>query len=286
MYAFYILIFLLGLIALYLYAIKPNKKRNMDFILGRLYSHRGLHDNKSSNPENSMRAFELAVEKGFGIELDVQVTKDNIPLVFHDKTLSRACGLDKCIPDFKVKDLKEVRLFGSDQYIPSLEEVLDLVDGRVPLIVEIKNETSDISELSYISEILDAYKGDYGIESFNPLVVWWYKKNRPHIIRGQLSAYFKKSGKTFSRKFRNLILENLLTNFLTKPDFIAFNYKHKAMLSFNLCKKLYKPLTVAYTIKNEKELEKNKDDFDLIIFDSFIPKNNKIKMSNKKSARS
>lgn len=268
----YIISFLALLFLLYILSIKPNKKRNVDMFLDRLYSHRGIHDNMDKNPENSLLSFKMAVEKDYGIELDVQVTKDHIPVVFHDNTLSRICGLKRPIKNLTLKELKSLRLFNTEEPIPTLKEVLDIVDGKVPLIVEIKNESTDIGEIKYIAEVLDNYKGVYCIEAFNPLAVIWYKKNRPHIIRGQLSSYFKKKDHSFDRSTRDFILENLMTNFLAKPDFIAFNYKHKDMFSYRLCKKLYNPLTVAYTIKNQKQLDANKKSFDLFIFDSFIPK--------------
>lgn len=268
----YIIIFLVLLVFFYLLSIKPNKKRNVDMFLNHLYSHRGIHDNMDKNPENSLLSFRMAVDKEYGIELDVQVTKDNIPVVFHDRTLSRVCYLKNCLNDFTLKELKDLRLFKTEESIPTLKEVLDIVDGKVPLIVEIKNESTDISELKYIAEVLDNYNGIYSIESFNPLVLMWYKKNRPHVIRGQLSSYFKKKHHSFARRARDFLLENLMTNFLAKPDFIAFNYKHKDMFSYKLCKKLYDPLTVAYTIKSQRQLDLNKNDFHLFIFDSFIPK--------------
>ena len=271
MFLVYVVIFLALVFLLYIWTIKPNKKRDVSAFLGRLYAHRGIHNNKDSNPENSLLAFKMAVEAGYGIELDVQVTSDNIPVIFHDNTLKRACELDNHINNYSLKELKELKLFNTDKPIPTLQEVLTLIDGKVPLIVEIKNDSTDISNIDFISEVLDNYKGVYCIESFNPLPVIWYKKNRPHVIRGQLSSSFKKSDHTFSRRMRDFFLENLMTNILAKPDFIAFNYKYKAMFSFKLCKKLFNPLTVAYTIKTQKALDNNRDDFDLFIFDSFIP---------------
>lgn len=271
MFFVYTMFFLILLLFLYLYTIKPNKKRDMDFLLGYYYSHRGIHDNKGNNPENSLPAFKIALEKGFGIEFDVQVTKDNIPVIFHDNKLLRVCALDSIIKDYTLEELRDIKLFNSEESIPTLKEVLDIVDGKLPLIVEIKNDTTDVSDTEYIAEVLDKYKGDYVVESFNPLAVTWYKKNRPLIIRGQLSSYFKKSHHSFKRRFRDFFLENLMTNFLTKPDFIAFNHKYKNMTSFRLCKKIFNPLTVTYTIKSQKELNESSKDFDLFIFDSFLP---------------
>lgn len=271
MYSIYIINFLTLLFLMYLFSIKPNKKRDLNFLLKHYYSHRGIHNNNDKNPENSILAFQMAGEKGYGIELDIQVTKDNIPVIFHDKSLLRVCNLENKIQNFTLEELKKLKLFKSDQYLPTFKEVLDLVDGRVPLIVEIKNETTDISELKYIASLLDTYTGIYAIESFNPLVLRWYKKNRPHIIRGQLATYSKKKDLSVFKQVKDFILENFMTNFLSKPDFLAFNYKYKNMFSFNLCKILYNPITAAYTIKNQKTLKDNLDDFNIFIFDSFIP---------------
>lgn len=267
----YTLIFLIVIAILYILSLKTNKKRNMDFFLGRLYAHRGIHDNKDHNPENSILAFQKAIDLDYGIELDVHVTKDNIPVVFHDETLKRVCGLDEKIEKFKFEDIKDMRLFDTDEPIPTLQEILELVDGKVPLLVEIKNETRSLEKLKHISKLLEAYKGKYVIESFNPLVLIWYKKNRPEIIRGQLATHLKNKGLPLAVKVRNFILENFMLNFLAQPDFIAYNYKYKNSLSFKLCKQIYEPLTVAFTIKNQKTLEKNLNSFDLFVFDSFIP---------------
>ncbi|MGO1469182.1 MAG: glycerophosphodiester phosphodiesterase family protein [Tissierella sp.] len=271
MYSIYIISFLTLLFLMYLFSIKPNKKRDLNFLLNHYYSHRGIHNNDDKNPENSILAFQMAVEKGYGIELDIQVTKDKIPVIFHDKSLLRVCNLENKIQTLTLEELKKLKLFKSDQYLPTFKEILDLVDGRVPLIVEIKNETTDISELKYIASLLDTYTGIYAIESFNPLVLRWYKKNRPHIIRGQLATCSKKKDLSVCKKVKDFILENFMTNFLSKPDFLAFNYKYKNMFSFNLCKILYNPITAAYTIKSHQTLKDNLDDFNIFIFDSFIP---------------
>lgn len=232
------------------------------------YAHRGLHLGENTAPENSMAAFNLAVEKNYGIELDVQLSKDGIPLVFHDSSLKRVCGVDKYLDELTFHELRELNLFNSNERIPSFTEVLELVNGKVPLIIELKTRSNNISVCPLVAEILDNYKGIYCVESFNPLVVFWYKKNRPHVIRGQLSTNHLK-GK--HNKILGFLMQNLLFNFLTKPDFIAFDHLYDSMISFRLCKWLYKPVTVAYTIKSLEELNDKVNKYDLIIFDNFIP---------------
>ncbi len=245
---------------------------------GVLYAHRGLHDNASDAPENSMRAFGLAVEKGFGIEFDVQLTKDKVPVVFHDFTLKRVCGEEGRVCDYTYDQLTRFRLCDSDQRIPRLEEVLQLIDGKVPLIIEYKTETTDLSVCAVADGVLQGYRGLYCIESFNPLAVLWYRKNRPGIMRGQLADAFYSRGER--RGVLYLLLQNLCFNFLAKPDFVAYNHGEAGRLPRVLCRKLYKNTAVAWTIKSEEELSRARAHFDLFIFDSFVPSSEGEKRGN------
>lgn len=266
---FYILIVLTFL---YLLAIMPkmfSRTDNTPFE-GRFYAHRGLHNNIAGTPENSIEAFKLAIENQYGIELDVWITKDNIPVVFHDANLKRVCGLDKKVRDLTFDELNNLYLFDSNEKIPLLTKVLELVNGQVPLIIELKTSNNDTSVCDIVAPILDNYNGLYCIESFNPLIVIWYKNNRSNIIRGQLSTNYSKDGFK-NDKLLNLLLQNLLFNFAAKPDFIAYNYKYSNMLSYVLCHKLYKTSTFAYTIRSKEELQKSINRFDFFIFEGFKP---------------
>ena len=156
----------------------------------KFFAHRGLHDNKSGAPENSMPAFRKAVEKGYGIELDVQLSSDGVPVIFHDLDLARACGVQGLVRERTYEELQTLRLFGSEEKIPALKDFLEMVDGRVPLIVEFKSEDSDLTLCRVIAPMLRAYKGAYCIESFNPLVLLWYRIHQPKVMRGQLSDGF------------------------------------------------------------------------------------------------
>lgn len=236
---------------------------------GVLYAHRGLHDNEGEAPENSMAAFGRAVEAGFGIELDIQLTKDEVPVVFHDMTLKRICGVEGKVCDFTYEELQQYHLCKSKERIPKLEEVLALVNGQVPLIVEFKGESMDLSLCPVADKLLRSYKGTYCMESFNPLMVGWYRKKHPEIFRGQLSEKFFSDGK---KNLINFVLENLLLNFYAKPDFIAYNCKEHNALSRRLCCEFYGATSVAWTIKSSEQLEGMRKYFDLFIFDSFQPK--------------
>lgn len=264
---------ILILITLYLLAIMPRlrNKPDMSTLMGVHYAHRGFHGDKDIAPENSLAAFQLAIENNFGIEFDVQLSKDNIPVVFHDFTLNRVCGVDKRVRDLTFDELRMLTLYDSDQLIPLLTEVLDLVNGQVPLIVEYKLPGNNTKVCELGNEILKDYEGVYCIESFNPLALSWYKKNRPEVIRGQLSTKFTGKKGSAPSKVLNFALENLLLNFLSKPDFIAFNYRYSDMFSFSLVRSLFKVPTVAYTLTTNQHIFDNAKKFDLFIFENFIP---------------
>ncbi len=259
------------LVFLYLLAIMPRivHKPDLKPLSGFYYAHRGLHDNEGEAPENSLAAFRKAAEAGFGIELDLQLSKDGEVVVFHDVTLERACQVPGLVSDYTYEELCRHRLFGSSEAVPRFQDVLKLVDGKVPLIVELKVPWQDISVCPATDRLLSEYRGFYCIESFNPLALIWYKKNRKEVIRGQLADRFSAGKGTRGLLYR--LLENLMFNWVTRPDFVAYNHQHAGMLSRRLCRRLFGNTAVAWTIQSEAELERAKSDFDLFIFDGFIP---------------
>ena len=172
--------------------------------------------------------------------------------------------------DFTYEELHHLSLLKSNEKIPTFQEFLELIDGQVPLIVEIKIHENATEVCSRVDELLRDYKGVYCIESFHPFALIWYKKNRPEVVRGQLSSDFRKDGE--GTKIEYWMVKNLLTNFLAKPDFIAYNHKYKNGWSLNICKKWFGLLTVAWTIKSQKELEEARETFSLFIFEGFLPK--------------
>ena len=254
----------------YAFLVAPRmiKKPDVSVLKGVHYAHRGLHDNHSDAPENSMKAFQKAVDAGYGIEMDIQLTKDKIPVVFHDETLNRMCGVEGKVWEFTFEELQKLTLAESEERIPKFEDVLALVGGKVPLIVEYKLDVPSTEVCEIADPMLQAYNGIYCIESFHPFAVKWYREHRPEVIRGQLSQDFSKQEK-YKGKFIYWLLSNLLTNVLTRPDFIAYNHKDADMFSRKVCS-LMGALPVAYTIKSQEEYEKVKDQFELFIFDSFI----------------
>lgn len=159
--------------------------KNREFFKGIPFAHRGLHDNKTI-PENSMAAFKNAVEHGYGIEFDVYLTDEGTLIVHHDPSLKRSCGVDLHPEKIKNADLDKYRLFGTDEKIPLLKDVLSFIDGRVKLIIEIKVTKKYEKTCTAVFEALKDYKGEYCLESFDPRAVLYMQNERPDLLVGQL----------------------------------------------------------------------------------------------------
>lgn len=254
---------------LYFLSIMPRiwNRPNYSIFYRQLFAHRGLHDIYPDSPENSMAAFKLAVHHGFGIELDVHLTKDDIPVVFHDDSLLRICNVNQMLKDYTYEELQQFRLCNTDERIPKLSDVLAMVDGQVPLLIEYKVEHNAKKLCRISNDLLSNYKGLYCIESFHPFALYWYKKNRPDIVRGQLSTNFFAEKRTLS----HFLLTHLIGNFYGAPDFIAYNCLYKEELTRRLCRKIFRTPSFAWTVKNNEQMKTCENDFDSFIFESFIP---------------
>ena len=267
-----VVVILAILVVVYLFLIMPRMQNRPDYtpLKGWYYAHRGFHDNRTAAPENSMAAFQKAVEAGYGIEFDVQLTKDRLPVVFHDGTLKRVCGVEGNVRDYTFAELQKFRLCESNERIPLLKDVLQLVNGRVPLIIEMKHHENIKNVCSIADELIRDYKGVYCVESFHPLAVKWYRDHRPEVIRGQLSSNFRVADKNPAPYLE--LIHFLLTNVLCRPDFIAYDCRHKDNISRKICRKLFGALNVTWTVKSQKVMDECREDFDLFIFEGFIPR--------------
>jgi len=264
-----IAIVLLVLLALYGFLIAPSREKPDDSHLrGWLYAHRGLHDGNVNVPENSMEAFRLAVEKGYGMELDVQLTKDGQLVVHHDGSLKRVCGVDKLIREVDFADLP---LLPNGSRIPLFSEVLSMVDGRAPIIVEVKHYGGAAKVAQAAHEVLKDYHGAYCVESFDPTAMYYFRKNAPHIVRGQLA-----SGGKWDKEALNLpsyiALKLLLVNVLSRPHFVAYSVPTDRVLSMWLMKHAFKPLLACWTVREQKVLDyARKEGYLYPIFELFEP---------------
>ena len=216
----FLLAVIVGVVFIFLIMPRVSDRADMDMLIAD-YTHRGLHSKQF--PENSLPAFQLAVDHGFGIELDAQLSSDGEIMVFHDYTLKRMCGINSRISVNKCKTLCSLRLGGTEHTIPTLEQVLTLVDGRVPLLIEIKGEGKEEALCRRLAETLDMYPGAFAIQSFNPQVLRWFKKYRPRFARGQLVTKLKEVKGRKAPRLTAFMLSNMLLNVLSRPDFISIS---------------------------------------------------------------
>ena len=189
---------------------------------GFFYAHRGLYDNQGGVPENSLPAFRAASEKGYGVELDVQLSLDGQVVVFHDDTLDRITGIHGNVSDFSLSQLQQMKLLGTEETIPLFTDVLAVLrQGAGPLIVELKAGKRNAELCEKTRNLLRDYPGVYCVESFSPAIVSWFKKHAPEVIRGQLAM----PRKDYSPDLPAIAARALalcLPASLDKPDFIAY----------------------------------------------------------------
>ena len=244
--------------------------KGIDQLDGHIYAHRGYHSEPDA-PENSREAFRRAVERQMGSELDVHLLKDGGLAVLHDSALKRMTGLDGIVEDLTTDDLARITLGRSSETIPTLADVLAIYQGKEPLIIELKPVNKNHKELcEKVFELLDSYEGVYCVESFDPRVVRWLRKNRPEVIRGQLSMDFilAPAPQAF---ILNLLATFLWENFLTRPDFIAYHFPDRHNLSNQICLKLWKLRGASWTIHSREELRTAQQEGLWPIFENFEP---------------
>lgn len=258
------------MLLLYLFFLHPRMRRPDDSAFREcFFAHRGLHDISVSVPENSLAAFSRAVQKGCGIEMDVQLSSDGIPVVFHDASLSRMCALDRRVDSMTFDELQQLSLADTSEKIPSLKEALQLVGGRVPLLVEIKMDHLNFDIPKHIDALLSSYEGPYCVESFHPAALWWYRKNRPHIFRGQLSTNFNIENHTLS-PFQ-FLFGKMVLNVISRPDFISYNWRFQKDPSLQLCRRLFGSVCAGWVIRSPQELASCQKTFQMYIFEDFLP---------------
>ena len=272
------IIILIILLLVYAELIRPNlPKRDITPLMGRDYAHRGYWNTndpgEENRPENSLAGFRAAVEKDYGIELDVHLTKDGHLVVHHDDSLKRLTGVDIRIADSTLAEIRACKLPNGEP-VPTYDEVLDTVAGRIPMIVEVKVENRNHDALSKaVYERMQRYDGPWCMESFDPRAVKWFRMNAPEIIRGQLAFDSAGKGKNFKEWTRNLYIASMLQNFLARPDFVAFSASSVKWHSLPIhLLRLMKPWFVAWTVRSQADMDKWRGQWDLQIFEKFEAK--------------
>ena len=262
---------LLFLFLLYLLTLRGRKDHpGLKDLRGWAYAHRGLHG--QGVPENSMAAFRAALEKGYGIELDIHLLKDGNLAVIHDSLLNRTTGQPGRVEDLTTADLERYHLEGTQETIPEFMDVLTLYAGKAPLIVELKPVDGNHAALTEAAcEMLSTYNGPYCLESFDPRCVAWLKKNRPNLIRGQLSENFTKSRNDLPGWLQFTLTHNM-THLVSTPDFVAYKFRdRKDTIGNDLCRKFWKMQGVTWTLKTQEEYDQAVKEGWIPIFEDFRP---------------
>ena len=234
---FVLIVLILVLMVLHVLCLRGRKGQpGMEVLRSWYYAHRGLHD--EGRPENSMAAYKAALDRGYGIEFDVHLLKDGTLAVMHDSDLKRTTGQEGFMEDLTAEDLCKYHLGGTDQIIPTFQEVLDLFDGQAPLIIELKTRNGNAD---------------------------------PQIIRGQLAENAVKRDKSFSWPVR-FMCSYYLENFLTVPDFIAYRFEDRETASNAICRRLWGIQGVSWTIRSPEDFKTAVAEGWIPIFENFDPK--------------
>jgi glycerophosphoryl diester phosphodiesterase len=265
-----IFIVILVLAALAILAMKGRSgHKGLAALQGVRYAHRGLHGN--GLPENSMAAFRAALDHGYGIELDIHLMKDGELAVIHDSSLKRTAGADICIEDLTAAQLSDYRLENTEEKIPLFREVLELFQEKTPLIVELKEHGGNAATLCEAAcKLLNQYRCTYCIESFDPRCIIWLKRNRPEIIRGQLTENYFRS-KTKLPVILRFVLTHQLENFLTVPDFVSYRCSDRKAFSNTLVRKIWGVQGVTWTLKSQEDYDDAVANGWIPIFEGFRP---------------
>ena len=268
---FVLILVILLCMVLHVLAVRGRKNHpGMESLRGWYYAHRGLHDDEK--PENSMAAFSAALEKGYGIEFDLHLLKDGTLAVMHDSDLKRMTGREGFMEDLTAQDLTDYHLGGTDQVIPTFAQVLELFQGKAPLIIELKTKDGNAAALTEAAvEMLKSYQGPYCIESFDPRCIRYLKQHYPELIRGQLAEDAVKRDKGISWPVR-FLCTYYLENFLTVPDFIAYRFEDRENASNAIIRRLWGVQGVSWTIKKPEDFKTAVQEGWLPIFEGFDPK--------------
>ena len=268
---------LAAFVLLYACLIRPNlPRRDISFLQGVDYAHRGLwtsnEPGEGNRPENSLAAFRAAVEKGYGMELDVHLTSDGHLVVHHDDSLKRLTGVDKQIAQCTLEEVRACRLPNGEP-VPTFDELLETVAGRTPLIVEVKVEKNADALSKAVYERMRRYDGLWCMESFDPMAVRWFRLHAPEVIRGQLAFNAAGKGKTWRLWWRNIGIASMVQDVWARPDFIAFDFKSekKWCLPMFLLRRM-KPWFAAWTVRSQADMDALRGSYDLQIFEKFEAK--------------
>ncbi|MDO4621818.1 MAG: glycerophosphodiester phosphodiesterase family protein [Eubacteriales bacterium] len=263
-----------GTAAAWILAVKPRiwNKPDMTEIRRYDYAKKGFFRVSKGVPENSLAAFRSAVEHGYGIALDVRLSRDGIPVVFGDDLLKGMTGARGNVENSTWMELKELKLEGTEERIPNLDQVLQLVDGQVPVLVNLISADHNAESLAdQACDLLDDYEGVFAVESADPCVLRWFKKQRPEYIRGQLLDPEYRSGSTWKHRIRDFLCAALLLNWLSEPDYVSTRVGSCCNPSAWICRNVYRLPGMVWDVANDEEYEVVKTKGSIVVFEGIEP---------------
>lgn len=240
--------------------------------IGSCFAHKGLYQNNQSIPENSMPAFRGAVLRGIGIDCDVQRTWDGKAVCFCDTHMRAACGIDERMVSFNYEHIAQLKLYGTDEHMPLLSDVLKLVNGRVPMIIEVKSPAGmeGISvTCETIYEVIKDYEGPYCIASFDPHVLKWFRKNAPDVLRMQASMPYFEWRESDRSVLRCFYKSRFLFNAVSRPHMIAYGLGTRNF-GLRLALRGGTPLLL-YTNNRQHRHEELMHSCDMLVFEGYLP---------------
>jgi glycerophosphoryl diester phosphodiesterase len=243
------------------------------WLTARPIAHRGLHDRAAGIPENTIAAALAAIESGYGIECDVQVSADGEAMVFHDEALGRLTGVTEAVSTRRAADLEALAVAGTGERIPSLPAFLAVIARRTPLIVEIKSRhNGDLGLARRVAEIARAYDGPLAVKSFDPDIVAAFRDLAPDVPRGIVAETTQDdpiyAGMTATRRHA---LANLLHLEETRPDFLSWRVGDLPNAPAYLCRLLAGMPVMTWTVRDEAQRGVAQSYADQMVFEGFRP---------------
>ncbi len=237
--------------------------KDLQWIKTGFYAHRGLHTKEI--PENTMAAFHNAVSNGFDIELDVRMTRDKKIVVFHDSSLKRLCGKDSIIEETYYDEIKDYKILNTKEKIPLLSDVLSSLPVETKYLIELKPNKLAREFVSVFINLLKNYNIRYAIHSFDPRIVYQFRKQESSIIRGQIASTFPGSN-----NISKYLLKHLITNLYTKPDFTNYRFEDLPRKKLDRINKKGH-MVLSYVARSQEELDFVRNRYDNAVFENFVP---------------
>jgi glycerophosphoryl diester phosphodiesterase len=259
----------IGGLLLYVFLMYYSSKRvrHLDWING-YFAHRGLYQRENFIPENSLAAFQNAIDHHYGIELDIQLSSDELMYVFHDDDTQRMTSVSAILEELDAKTIDGLKLKSTEEKVPPFSEVLKLVSGRVPLLIELKTTKRRALAVKKTLELIKDYQGDFAFCSFDPLILLELKKQAPQYLRG-LNMEYCIDNEKYSLLTR-IILHNALLNFLIRPDYLSVDYNFKSR-TYYLTRSLFKGFGMMWALPSQEKENKIRSQCETIIFEDYQP---------------